>query len=63
MGFSDVLPTSKGENWTFRPHPPPIPLNVVPFFELPEGNKKTPNFEWKGGTGVWIILFSEGGLF
>ena len=30
------------------------PCNVVPLFELPVENNKHPNFEWRGGGGLWI---------
>ena len=36
-----------------------LPCNVVPLFEKPVENNKYPNFEWTGGGGVWIVLFSE----
>ena len=42
---------------------PSPPCNVVPLFELPIENNKHPNFEWRGGGGVWILLFSEVTLF
>ena len=44
------------------PSPPPS-SNVVLLFELPAQNNKHPNFEWKGGEGLWIVLFSEVTLF
>ena len=47
-GFLTALPT------------PPSPLcNFVLVFEIPIENNKHPNFEWRGGGGVWILLFSE----
>ena len=36
----------KGENKAFPP--PSLPCNVVQEFELPVGNNKHPNFEWRG---------------
>ena len=51
----------KGNKKTF-PHPTP-PCNVVRLFELPVENNKHHNFEWRGGGGVWIVLFSEVALF
>ena len=61
MGLFDILMTSKGENKAFPPPSPPC--NVVPLFKLPIENHKHPNFEWRGGGGVWILLFSEVTLF
>ena len=52
---------SKGENKAFSPPSPPC--NVVLLFKLPIENHKHPNFEWRGGGGVWILLFSEVTLF
>ena len=60
-GVSDVLLTSKGENKAFPPPSPPC--NVVPLFELPIENNKHPNFEWRRGGRVWILLLSEVTLF
>ena len=57
-GLSDVF--LKGKIKLSLPHPP---CNVVLLFELPVENNKHPNFEWKGGGGVWIVLFSEVTLF
>ena len=42
----NFLPTSKEGNKAFPPQPPP--WEVVPLFELPVGNNKHPNFEWRG---------------
>ena len=53
--------TSKGENKAFPPPSPPC--NVVPLFELPIESNKHPNFECRGGGGVWILLFFEVILF
>ena len=39
--------------------PPSSSCNVVPLFVLPAENNKHPKFEWRGGGGVWIRLFSE----
>ena len=61
MGLFDILMTSKGENKAFPP--PSRPCNVVPLFKLPIENHKHPNFEWRGGGGVWILLFAEVTLF
>ena len=44
------------------PSPSP-PCNVVPLFELPEENNKHPNFAWRSGRRVWILLFSVLTLF
>ena len=54
--FFDILLTLKGEDKdkTFPPSPPPC--NVVPMFALPVENNKHPNFEWRGGGGVWVRL-------
>ena len=38
------------------PSPSP-PCNVVLLLELPA--EKNNDFEWRGGGGVWIVLFSE----
>ena len=48
-----VLPTIKACP------PPSSPCNVVPLFLLPVENNEHANFEWRGGRGVWILLFSE----
>ena len=33
-----------------RPTPHPLtPCSVMPLFELPVGNNKSPTFEWRGG--------------
>ena len=66
QGLSDILLTSKGGNKAFSPpppHPSIIPCNVVPLFKLPVENNKHPNFELRGGGGMWIVLFSEITLF
>ena len=54
-GLSDALLTSRRGNKAFPPLSPPC--NVVPLFELLIENNKHPNFEWRGGGGVWILLF------
>ena len=38
---------------------PSPPCNVVLLFKLPVENNKPPNFTWRGGGGVWIVVFSE----
>jgi len=44
-------------------HPSSSPCNVVPLFKLPVENNKHPNFELRGGGGMWVVLFSEVTLF
>ena len=61
-GPSDILLTWKEENYKAF-SPPSPPCNVVPLFELRIENNKHPNFVWRGGGGVWILLFSEVTLF
>ena len=59
--LSDALLTSRRGNKAFPPPSPPC--NVVPLFELLIENNKHPNFEWRGGGGVWILLFSVVAIF
>ena len=50
--------------WKNKAFPPPSPpCNVVPQFELHITNNKCPNFEGRGGGGVWILLFSVVTIF
>ena len=42
------------KKWKIRLHPRPnphplTPCSVMPLFELPVGNNKSPTFEWRGG--------------
>ena len=45
----------------FLPHP--LHAMFVPLFELPAENNKHPNFVWRGGGGLCILLSSEMTLF
>ena len=52
MGLFDILLTLKGKIKFFLPIP--SLQCCVALFELPVENSKHPNFEWRGGGGVWI---------
>lgn len=56
-GLSDILPFfKKGKIKPASPTPNPF-LRIFALFEHPAENNKHPDFEWRGGWGVWIVLF------